>query len=283
VNTPAGTSDRNDALLSWYAASARALPWRGDADPYVTLVSESMLQQTQVDRVVPKFVAFVATWPNVSALAAAETRELLSLWSGLGYNARALRLRAAAAIIDAGGWPNSLVGLQSLPGVGPYTAGAIGSIAFGFDVPAIDTNLKRVLSRWFGSPLMGSRLKEFANAALGLPAGDWNQAVMDLGATLCRRREPQCSECPVSTWCQSPDVYEPPVRASKFSGSRRELRGALVRAHLHEENLHDTGTSLGWCDEDVAHAIEELTSEGLLEAGVRSPRSSSTAPCLVGS
>lgn len=273
-------SERNHALLNWYAMARRDLPWRGEADPYLALVSESMLQQTQVDRVIPKFDVFIDRWPTVTDLADADTTELLATWSGLGYNSRALRLKAAARVIHASGWPTSAVELQKLPGVGPYTAAAIASIAFGEDVPAIDTNLKRVLSRWAGKPLTGVILRDIADEALGSPSGDWNQAIMDLGATLCRPRRPQCSECPVSTWCLDSEVYEPPVRQSTFKGSQRELRGALVRAHVHNEDPWNAGRNLGRSDEDIARVLDALQSEGLLENVVTSPRSSPTAPFL---
>ncbi len=262
-------SKRNRALLDWYATARRELPWRGAANPYLALVSESMLQQTQVDRVIPKFKAFIDRWPTIADLADGDPTELLAVWSGLGYNSRVLRLKAAARVIHASGWPTSVAELQELPGVGPYTAGAIGSIAFGCDVPAIDTNLKRVLSRWSGEALSGAMLEDVANATLGLPAGDWNQAIMDLGATLCRPSDPRCSECPVSTWCLDPDVYEPPVKQTRFNGSHRELRGALVRAHVHDEDLWNAGRALGRSDEDIAQALDALQSEGLLEYVVR--------------
>ena len=258
-------SERNTALLSWYDTSSRSLPWRTDGDPYLTLVSEAMLQQTQVERVIPKFEEFINTWPTITALSQASTKDLLSMWSGLGYNARALRVRDAASVIAADGWPTTIAGLQALPGVGPYTAAAIASIAFGHDVPAVDTNLKRVLSRWRGEPLSGSVLDEVAFEAVGSPAGSWNQAVMDLGATMCRPRDPNCGICPVSAWCTDPEVYEPPAHQATFKGSRRELRGALVRAALSDGDLHETGRSLGRCDDEIASTIEDLRDEGLIE------------------
>ncbi len=258
-------SERNAALLSWYDISSRSLPWRTGRDPYLTLVSEAMLQQTQVERVIPKFEDFIDTWPTVTLLAQASTKDLLTMWSGLGYNARALRVRDAARIIATDGWPKTIEGLQALPGVGPYTAAAIASIAFGEQVPAVDTNLKRVLSRWRGEPLSGSVLDEVALGALGSPAGWWNQAVMDLGATTCRPRDPACGICPVSAWCSDPEVYEPPARQPTFKGSRRELRGALVRAALSGGDLYRTGLSLGRDTAEIQATIEDLHAEGLIE------------------
>jgi A/G-specific adenine glycosylase len=223
-----------------------------------------MLQQTQVSRVIPKFESFMASWPSVESLAVAETDELLTTWSGLGYNSRALRLRDASRLVAANGWPDSINGLMTLPGVGPYTAAAIGSISFGADVPAVDTNLKRVLSRWAGEPLEGSTLDAYAHGVLGSPAGDWNQALMDLGATLCTPKEPMCGGCPVTKWCTDPAVYDPPPRQSTFKGSHRQLRGALLRAHLADDDLYEAGSTLCRSITEIEAALDALRSEGLL-------------------
>ncbi len=225
-----------------------------------------MLQQTQVSRVIPKFKSFMALWPSVESLAVAETDELLTAWSGLGYNSRALRLRDATRVIAAHGWPGSVRGLEDLPGVGPYTAAAAGSIAFGINVPALDTNLRRVLSRWAGQPLSRGSLEDFAFEVVGSPAGDWNQALMDLGSAVCTPKEPTCSSCPVSTWCADPAVYESPPRQSAFEGSHRQLRGALLRAHLEGRDLHRAGKNLGRTDAEIEKTLDALHSEGLVRA-----------------
>lgn len=250
--------------MQWYDAERRELPWRSDPDPYVTLVSEAMLQQTQVDRVIPKFRDFMDRWPTVEDLAASAASDVLAMWSGLGYNSRALRLREAAAIVAEKGWPTSRSELETLPGVGPYTAAAIAAIAFDERVAAVDTNLKRVISRWVGHPLSGRELDQTANTLVIDPAGDWNQALMDLGATLCRPRDPVCSECPVMEWCADPEVYEPPARQSSFEGSNRQLRGALVRANLSGRGLMEAGAALGRSETSVKETISALRSEGLL-------------------
>jgi A/G-specific adenine glycosylase len=264
VSATTVVSERNNALLEWYAAEERDLPWRRAHDPYLTLVSESMLQQTQVDRVIPKFEQFIQEWPSIADLAAADSENVLDIWSGLGYNSRALRLRAAAVEIDANGWPTTLEGLQRLPGVGAYTAAAIASIAFGEDVPAVDTNLRRVLSRWAGEPLIGSDLIAASFEMVGTPAGDWNQAVMDLGSGICRPREPHCSLCPVQAWCSDPNIYEAPPRQSRFKGSNRELRGALVRAGLAKTDPHEAGRSLGREHAEIVETLDRLRAEGLI-------------------
>lgn len=256
--------ERGRAILDWYATNRRDLPWRRDVDAYRTLVSEAMLQQTQVERVIPRFVAFVETWPTVSDLASAQLLDVLALWSGLGYNSRATRLHRAAIQIDREGWPTSVEGLRALPGVGPYTAAAIASIAFGKPVPAVDTNLRRILSRWSGEVLTGAGLRAAAEAAVVVPAGDWNQSMMDLGSTICRPRSPRCSACPVQQWCADPTVYEPPPRQARFEGSRRQLRGSIVRAHLEGRDPVATGESIGRSRTDVLAVIDELRSEGLL-------------------
>jgi len=265
VKVPQPISARNQELLRWYGVHARDLPWRNTDDPYRVLVSEIMLQQTQVSRATPKFIAFVERWPTVADLAEATNEEILSQWSGLGYNSRALRLRDAAQVVAKDGWPTTPAGLRALPGVGPYTANAVASICFGAEVPAVDTNLRRVLSRWFGSSLTGPELVEYADTVVGSPAGDWNQALMDLGSTVCLPRNPLCHECPVSETCSNPDVYLAPARQPRFEGSNRQLRGAIVRASLEGRDPVEAGLGLGRTPTEIENAINRLVSEGLIK------------------
>ena len=260
-------SDRNVALLAWFSENRRQLPWRTTTDAYPVLVSEVMLQQTQVARVVPKFISFMKAWPDIVLLAAADTDALLRAWSGLGYNNRALRLRETARIVAESGWPDSIAGLRALPGIGPYTAAAVGSISFGIEVPAVDTNLKRVLGRWGGEPLGGPDLESYAVGVLGVPAGDWNQSIMDLGSATCRASDPECEICPVTEWCLDPTIYEAPRRQSRFHGSPRQLRGALVRAHLEGADLHQAGQALNRSTPEITAAIDALREEGLVAPG----------------
>lgn len=220
---------RNSALVAWYHANRRALPWRETTDPYRILVAEIMSQQTQITRVVPAYENFTERFPTIDDLAAAPLRDVMAVWSGLGYNNRARRLHAAARHIVAHGWPDTVEGLLGLPGVGTYTAHAVGAFAMGMRVPAIDTNLKRVLSRWYGAALDGVTLRRAAEESLGSDASVWNQAVMDLAAALCTPRNPRCDECPVTAHCTGPDVYMPPRIQSRFEGSVRQVRGAIVR------------------------------------------------------
>jgi A/G-specific adenine glycosylase len=187
-------------ILTWYDTFKRDLPWRGDPDPYHVLVSEVMLQQTQVDRVIPKYRAFLDRFPTLQSLAAASTADVIKEWQGLGYNRRALNLKRAAegAVERFGGrLPASVESLESLPGIGKYTARAVASFAFGMQVPVVDTNVKRVLSDWVGRELTDRETWELAYQVL--PEGhaaDWNSALMDYGAlvkkaTPKRRTTPQ--------------------------------------------------------------------------------------------
>jgi A/G-specific adenine glycosylase len=198
-------------LLEWYRREARSLPWRDAPGPYPTWLSEIMLQQTRVATVVPYFEAFLARWPTVEDLARAPLEEVLGAWSGLGYYSRARNLhRAAQAVTDRGGFPTTPKELQSLPGVGRYTAGAIASIAMGQDAPLVDGNVERVLSRMFRleddprSPGGARALWLLAERLLVRgSAGDWNQALMELGALVCLPGTPDCANCPVASHCQS--------------------------------------------------------------------------------
>lgn len=204
-----------DALLDWYRREGRAdLPWRATRDPYAVLVSEIMLQQTQVDRVAPKYRAFLERFPTLRALAEAPTAEVIRAWAGLGYNQRAVRLQQIArqAMSEYGGaLPDSLGGLLRLKGVGRYTAGAVACFAFDAQVATVDTNIRRTLWRIFrgiepGTWQGGERAarEALALAEWALPPGeayDWQQALMDLGATICVARRPACERCPVREQC----------------------------------------------------------------------------------
>jgi len=198
-------------LLAWYARHKRALPWRDEPDPYRIWVSEIMLQQTQVDTVIPYYQRWLARFPTLAALAAAPLNDVLAAWEGLGYYSRARNLQRAAQIVTAehsGAVPHTLPELQALPGIGRYTAGAIASIAFGVDAPVLDGNVKRVLARAFDvqvdvkSPAGVAQLWALAESLVPRGrAGDYNQALMDLGATVCTPRAPACERCPVQALC----------------------------------------------------------------------------------
>ena len=224
---------RTRALLAWYDRHRRDLPWRGRTDPWAILVAEVMLQQTQVPRVAERYGPFLDAFPTPAALAAAPLATALAHWQGLGYPRRVVHLREAAASVAEHGWPDTPEGLRRLPGVGPYTAAAVACFAFGVPVAAVDTNLRRVLSRWEGRPLDLRQAEQVAATLVDprRPAA-WNQAIMDLGALHCRPRRPHCSTCPVADWCTDPAVYQPPPRQAPYAGSRREARGRVLAALL---------------------------------------------------
>jgi A/G-specific adenine glycosylase len=213
--------------LEWYARHGRTtLPWRVVRSPYFTLVSEFMLQQTQVDRVVPKFAAFVARFPDISALARAASGEVLREWQGLGYNLRALRLHESAGVVVErfnGAMPAQSHLLRQLPGVGPYTAAAIRAFGFNLDDAPLDVNIRRIVHRIFyglefpaqaTTRELDARAQEMAAPGV---AHDWNSALMDLGATICTARAPKCLLCPLRGACAAA-----PIEASALENARRE-------------------------------------------------------------
>jgi A/G-specific adenine glycosylase len=255
------------ALLDWFSQHGRDLPWRQTRDPYRVLVSEIMLQQTQVDRVMPKYAAFLERFPRLEDLADAPSSEVIRLWSGLGYNRRAVNLqRTARAVLDEHGgvFPSSLDALLALPGIGPYTAGAVACFAFEQDVAFMDTNIRRALRRVFVGPdeseaaqsMSDKRLQPIAQAAIPEGKGwSWNQAIMELGATICTAAKPACWRCPLREHCcayrerQSADstifsqtLYPEQLaqprparrvaerREQPFAGSNRYFRGRVVDA-----------------------------------------------------
>ncbi len=230
-------------LLDWFASSGRDLPWRRDYAPWSVLVSEVMLQQTQMDRVVPFFDRFLARFPTPAALAAASEEEVLKLWEGLGYYARARNLQAAARAIahgHGGRVPDDPAALRGLPGVGPYTAAAVASIAFGQDAPLVDANVERVLARVFdvdeSLATSAGKRRIAALAAELLPPGrarDFNQALMELGALACSKA-PRCGECPLAGLCEARRLditAERPVRAPRKAISHLDVcTGVLTHA-----------------------------------------------------
>jgi A/G-specific adenine glycosylase len=225
------------ALREWYRQNGRDLPWRGTKDPYAILVSEVMLQQTQVERVVPRWLAWLKRWPDAAALAAAAPADAIREWQGLGYNRRAISLHRAAVAISTDGWPEDLT---DLPGVGPYTAAAIRNQAFGEPVLPVDTNVARIQER------TGHR---FAPDAL--------QALFDLGSTVCLARLPRCGDCPLAAACPSRGRrYEPLRKQSRFEGSFRERRAALLRLVAAEPQ------PVNEVDPDT---VESLVRDGLVE------------------
>ncbi|ADR35768.1 A/G-specific DNA-adenine glycosylase [Oceanithermus profundus DSM 14977] len=217
------------ALLAWYDAERRALPWRGTRDPYRILLSEVLLQQTRVEQALPYYRRFLERFPTLEALAAADEEAVLAAWQGAGYYARARNLLRLAREVARAGWPRDRAGLLQLPGVGPYTAAAVASIAFGEPVAAVDGNVRRVLARVHAEPEPGAAWLGRAAADWLEPArpGDWNQALMELGARVCTPRNPDCAACPLAGICRgraAPERYPAPRKRR----ARTEERWALV-------------------------------------------------------
>jgi A/G-specific adenine glycosylase len=226
-----------DALLSWFDEHGRDLPWRKTRDPYAILVSEVMLQQTQVARVVPRYLDWLERRPSVEALAAATAADAIREWQGLGYNRRALNLHRATRQVAADGWPDDLT---ELPGVGRYTADAVARFALDRPVLPIDVNVRRVLDRTEGS---------FGPASA--------HALMDLGATVCLARIPRCGACPLASGCPSRGLrYEPLRKQGRFEGSFRQRRARALRLVVERprrRHLLD------------AEAVDALEAEGLVQ------------------
>lgn len=231
-------------ILRWYAGHGRALPWRKTRDPYRILISETMLQQTQVQRVLGKYPEFLRRFPTVRSLANAPLRDVVMIWRGMGYNNRAVRLHLLARMVaqtHGGTLPDNHKGLLALPGIGRYTANALLAFAFGRSVPVVDVNVRRVLSRIFWRMKSTSSIQDeetvWRAAESLLPPGrayDWNQALMDLGATICTARAPRCDTCPVVSVCASWNTMRRTAtqsvkRERSFQGTpNRAYRGRIV-------------------------------------------------------
>jgi A/G-specific adenine glycosylase len=222
-----------ELLLAWYGENGRDLPWRKTRDPYAILVSEVMLQQTQVERVIPRYLRWLERWPTVDALAAASTADVIVEWQGLGYNRRAVSVHRAARAVSEHGWPEDLT---ELPGVGPYTAAAVANFAFGRDVLPVDVNIRRVQER----------TGEAFDAECA-------QALFDLGATICLARIPRCDACPLAEQCPSRGSrYEPLRKQGRFEGSFRQRRAIALRAVAAGEQPPD------------GDALSSLAGDGLV-------------------
>ena len=262
---------------------SRDLPWRRTRDPWAVLVSEVMLQQTQVARVVPRYAAFLSRFPTTASCAASPVGDVVRLWAGLGYNRRAINLhRAAVACVEQydGQLPDSLSELLTLPGIGPYTARAVLAFAYEQDVGVLDTNVARVVARMHGGALSLAHAQAAADALV--PAGDgwrWNQAMLDLGATICTKRSPSCDRCPVSAscaWFAHGLAGADPAdgsggtsgRQSTFEGSDRQGRGRLVDAlRAGPLPVSHVAAVTGWRDDQARadRVAASLVADGLAE------------------
>ena len=270
--------DNTDAVLARGVPLLRELPWRRTRDPWAVLVSEVMLQQTQIARVIPKWIAFLERFATPADCAVADLGDLLRLWQGLGYPRRARNLHEAAREIHRrGSFPDTLDGLLALPGVGAYTARAVLAFAFEADAAVVDTNIARVYARVAGNRLTATRVQALADAAL--PVGDswrWNQCLMDLGATLCRP-VPQCDDCPLRPACAwqvaggdltlDPSVGSAGVSRtqSRFEGSERQARGRLLKA-LTAGTVSVVDAPKVMRHSAAVRLIDALCAEGLVHA-----------------
>ena len=272
-----------DSILAWFDATGRVLPFRDSTDPYAILVSEVMAQQTQIGRVGAAWRAWLERFPTVDTLAAATPADVLRQWAGLGYNRRAIQLHRAARVIVAehmGHVPDSVEALEALPGIGPYTARAVVAIAFGRPVGAVDTNVRRVISRVVaGDPagLPEPRIQALADSAVSRerPAA-WTHALMDVGATFCRPRNPLCGGCPARAWCRyaraaaGGGADAPAARrakpAQRFATTTRWLRGRIVERLAGEDGWTAIRGSIGEHPADaVASALTALRRDGIVE------------------
>ena len=271
-------------LLQWYSKHRRDLPWRRTNNPYWILVSEIMLQQTQVDRVVPKYQAFLKQFPTLRRLAAAKQSRVITAWAGLGYNRRARNLHQLAKVVvrqHAGRLPKTLHDLRALPGIGPYTAAAVASFAFGAPVALVDVNVRRVLGRVHHGVAGPKRLSEkrvWALAAQHLPANAvaWNSALMDFGATVCTERAPKCLTCPLQARCKAyPAVlWQLPQRSKvseKFADSNRFWRGKIIselrvapKRRLRLQTLQSRLRQAGFAVARFSDLLQGLVKDGLV-------------------
>jgi A/G-specific adenine glycosylase len=276
--------NRTSDLLAWSETVRRDLPWRRTRDPWAILVSELMLQQTQVSRVVPRYEAFVVAFPTPAECAAAPCGAIVRAWEGLGYNRRAVNLhRAAVAVVErhGGTLPDDLDALLALPGIGPYTARAVLAFAFERDHGVVDTNAARFLARAVaGERLSAARAQRLADREV--PPGQgwaWNQAVLDLGATICIKRRPRCGACPIAgscAWAAAGFTATDPAegsagtsgRGSTFAGSDRQGRGRLVQAlRTGPVEVSRLAELTGWTEdpERARRIADRLVGEGLAE------------------
>lgn len=273
-NEDMSTEELQDALLDWYAENKRDLPWRNTDNPYRILVSEVMLQQTQVSRVIPKYEEFLEQFPTAQELADAPLSDVLTLWSGLGYNRRAKYLKQAAEkVVDTydGRFPRDPQELQELPGVGPYTANAVASFAFNNGGPVFDTNVRRVMYRFYGKA-PDNELETFHKSIFPPERSRrWNNAIMELGAEVCIDGTPRCGDCPWRPSCtawKKQDFETPEVQTqSTFKGSWRFYRSKLLHLLMEEDAMtrEKIVDALELPEEyDLDELIEELLEEDMI-------------------
>jgi A/G-specific adenine glycosylase len=273
--TPSAAATLRRRVLSWYSRSGRDLPWRHARDPYRILVSEVMLQQTQVSRVLPAYRRFLRRFPTLRALSRAPLAAVLREWSGLGYNRRARDLHQVARMLPSG-LPSTVAGLDALPGVGAYTAAAVACFAFGESTAFADTNIRRVLGRAVLGRVATDREAIDLDREIGSKRRPdrWHHALMDIGATVCLSRRPRCEVCPLRSTCDYDGQERTPRRKqSPFGASDRRVRGAILR-HLVSSSGDVTVSALrrGINDTRVVRLVSVLAREGLVEVSSGSVR-----------
>ena len=269
-------SEAQQALLDWYRENARDLPWRRTRDPYRIMVSEIMLQQTQVDRVIPKYRAFLDLFPTLEVLADAPASEVIRAWAGLGYNRRALNLqRAARTVVEehGGEMPQTVEELRSLPGIGPYTAGAIACFAFEQDVGFVDTNIRRVLQRMLLGPevpqlaVKPSEMEQIAARSVPSDQGyDWNQALIELGALVCRARTADCNACPLASWCVARPVIHKVLAEQQSTRVQRRRRGDAAAPERFETSSRYFRGRIVDLLRDAPHGLTAAQLANLIDA-----------------
>ena len=282
------SADAVDSLRSllppWADAFRRDLPWRRTRDPWAVVVSEVMLQQTQVARVIPRWEAFLERFPTVAACAFVPQSEVVRMWEGLGYHRRAANLhRMAVTVVNShdGSFPRSLGELMKLPGIGPYTARALLAFAFEDDAAVVDTNVGRILARAVtGRPCSRVEAQSVADT-LSPPGGSWkwNQGMLDLGAMVCTKRQPNCGACPIAmicAWRRSGTRADPAIGTaavsggqSRFEGSDRQGRGRLLAAlRRGSVGRGDLSAAMGWPNDDTRAAVvaASLVTDGLVRS-----------------
>jgi len=292
IDVPSNYRELVQALQKWFRNNKRELPWRKTNNPYHILISEVMLQQTQVVHVIPKYEEFLGAFPSISHLASASKADVLKIWSGLGYNSRALRLHQLATTVMnqyGGELPTTAKELEQLPGIGRYTASAVASFAFKERVPIVDTNIQRIFGRAFPTLKSKHDVWEIAYALLPKKQSDsWNQALMELGSLICTSAFPKCDLCPWSNWCPR-HVISPTkkkIRKSEplFLGiPHRIYRGKIVKLLIQHDSLTPrkllqllslNSSHLSW----LMRLLRQMEKDGLLQIQQRASHTSISLP-----
>jgi len=292
INSPANYRELVQALFKWFRNNKRELPWRDTNNPYYILISEVMLQQTQVEHVIPKYEAFLQVFPSISHLASASKADVLKIWSGLGYNNRALRLHQLATTVKnqyGGELPTTAKELEQLPGIGRYTASAVASFAFKERIPIVDTNIQRIFGRAF--PTLKSKHDSWEIAYALLPkthCDSWNQALMELGSLICTSSLPKCDICPWSKWCPRHIISPTKKKIRKSEPSflgipRRIYRGKIVKLLIQHNSL-TPHKLLQLLSLDSAHLswlmklLKQMEKDGLLQIQQKKSHTSISLP-----